>query len=144
MVSKLSKDEVTRLKEMVPTTAELRIIDVMRDYRAIRKRNFGNTIPPVEEIAIRFLPRKEMDRLSGSTDRDTDGYCSCGKHHGTPVPQTLFLADDLDVTEIRHSIIHEMAHLKINLKFGRAMGEGKYWKREIRRLAAAGAYDGWL
>ncbi len=144
MAFKLPKAEVERIKEMVPTIAELRIIDLMRDYRALRKRYFGNTVPPIEEMLIRFLPRNEMDRLSGSEGRDTDGYCSCGKHHGTPVPQTLSLADDLDVTQIRHSLIHEMAHLKVNLKFRRAMGEGKHWKREIRRLAAAGAYDGWL
>ena len=141
---KLPESEVERIKEMVPTIAELRIIDLMRDYRALRKRHFRNTIPPVEEMLIRFLPRSEMDRLSGSTDRDTDGFCSCGKHHGVPVPQTLSLADDLDVIQTRHTLIHEMGHLKVNLKFGRAMGEGKHWRREIRRLATAGAYDGWL
>ncbi len=141
---KLPKAEVERLKDMVPTIAELRIIDLMRDYNVLRKRHFGKTIPPVEEISIRFLPRNEMDRLGRSTGRDIDGYCSCGVYQGAPIPQTLALADDLDVIQTRHSLIHEMAHLKVNLKAGRAMGEGKHWKKEIRRLVAAGAYDGWL
>jgi hypothetical protein len=141
---KLPKGEVERIRAMVPTIAELRVIDLMRDYRVLRKRHFGNSIPPIEEIFVRFLPRREMDRQSGNTDGNTVGFCSCGNHHGTPVPQTLSIADDLDIFGIRHSLLHEMAHLKINLKFGRAMGEGKHWQREIRRLAAAGAYDGWL
>lgn len=61
---KLPPSEAERLREMVPTIAELRIIDLMRDYEAIRKRRYGNTIPPVEEVAIKFVPRKELNRLS--------------------------------------------------------------------------------
>jgi hypothetical protein len=37
-----------------------------------------------------------------------------------------------------------MAHMKVNLKFGRMMGEGEHWKKEVLRLVAAGAYDGLL
>jgi hypothetical protein len=141
---KLQASEVERIREMVPTVDELRIIDLMRDYRSIRKNYFGNSIPPTEEILIRFLPRNEMGRLSGSKDRDTDGYCSCGKHHGTPVPQTLSLVDDLDVNQTRITLLHEMAHMKVNTKFGRAMKHGKNFKKELRRLMAAGAFDDWL
>jgi hypothetical protein len=141
---KLPTWEVERIREMVTTVSELRDIDLARDYRSIRKNYFGNSIPPVEEMQIKFLPRNEMDRLSGSIDRDTDGFCSCGKHHGVPVPQTLALADDLGVNETRITLIHEMVHMKVNLKHGRSMGEGKNWKRELRRLMAAGAYDGWV
>ena len=40
IVPKLPPDEVTRIREMVPTVDELRIIDLMRDYRAIRNNYF--------------------------------------------------------------------------------------------------------
>jgi hypothetical protein len=128
---------------MVPTIAELRVIDLMRDYEAIRKRRYGNTIPPVEEVAIKFVPRKELNRLSGFDDNDTEAYCSCGKHKGTPVPQTILLADDLREDKIRISLLHEMGHFKVNLKFGRSMGHGEYWLKEMRHLAAVGEMDAW-
>ena len=83
-----------------------------------------------------------MDRQSGFDG--TDGFNACGKHHGTPVPQTLSLADDLDVNQTRLTLLHEMAHMKVNLKFGRAMGEGKNWNKEMHRLMRLGAFDGWL
>lgn len=140
---KLPKDEVDRLKEMVPTVDELRIIDLMRDYRAIRKRRYGNTIPPIEEIAIKFVPRKELTRLSGFDDNDTDAFCSCGKHRGTPVPQTILLADDLREDDVRMRLLHEIAHIHVNLKFSRSMGHGKNWQKEMQRLAAAGEMAAW-
>jgi hypothetical protein len=141
---KLPKSEVSRLRDMVPTVDELRIIDLMRDYRAIRNRYFGSSIPPVEDVMLRFIPRKELSRLVRSEEDDIDAVCSFGMHHGIPSLKAIALADDLNVEETRLRILHEMAHMKVNLKFGRMMGEGKHWKKEMRRLMAAGAFDGWL
>jgi hypothetical protein len=140
----LPKHEIERIKEIIPTLSELRIIDLMRDYRAVRNAYFGNAIPPVEEVLIRFLPRREMKRLGGSDEEDVDGLCAHGEYKGCATVKTILLADDLRVSEIGITLRHEMAHMKVNTKFNRKMGEGKYWKKEIRRLFVAGAYEGLL
>jgi len=142
--NKLSKSEMEWLKGLVPTVDELRIIGLMRDYDSIRRAYFGKTIPPVSDILIRFLPRKEIARLGGFDDSDTDGLCSFGMYRGTPCLMAILLADDMNELENDLTLRHEMAHMKVNLKFGRMMGEGEHWKKEIRRLVAAGAYDGLL
>ncbi len=141
---KLQESEVERIRSMVPTIAELRDVDLMRDYRAIRKNYYGNTIPPIEKILIRLLPREEIARLSGYDDEHTEGLSCWGKYKGFIVPAMILLPDDLKVWETRVNLLHEIAHLKVNLKFKRNMGHGKNFDREIRRLVAAGAYDGWL
>jgi hypothetical protein len=141
---KLSQHEVKRIKEMVPTVSELRNIDLKRDYRSIRKSYYGRTIPPVEEVLIAFLPRAEIRRLSGYDDDETDGLCCFGSFRGVPALKAILLADDMKPNETRISLLHEMSHMKVNLKFGRSMGHGKNFEREIRRLVMAGAYDGWL
>ena len=138
---KIPSSEVERIRAMVPTVAELRDIDLARDYRAVRKNYFGNSIPPVEEVLIRFMPRNEMNRL-GAAD-DIAGVSSFGEHRGFTTVKTVLLADDLHTFDIRITLLHEMAHLKVNLKFGRNMGHGENWKKEMRRLAAAGAFDNW-
>jgi hypothetical protein len=116
----------------------------MRDYRALRNYYFGKTIPPVEDLMIRLMPRHEINRFMEDGDELTDGVCFAGKYDGHSFPYIIALADDLDVRQSRQVLLHEMAHMKVNLKFGRKMGEGKYWTREMRRLMRAGAFDGWL
>ena len=138
---KLQASEIERMRKMVPTVEELRIIDLMRDYRAVRKNFFGNSIPPVEEVLIRFLPRREMDRMGGSDN--IAGLCSFGSHCGLPSTKAILLVDDLHVIETRITLLHEMAHMKVNLKCGRQMKHGKTWQKEMRRLASAGAFDNW-
>lgn len=137
----LRPDEVVRIKEMIPTIQELRIIDLMRDYRAVRRNYFGNSIPPVDEVLLRFLPRREIDRLGGFDD--VAGVCCFGEHCGFAAPRSILLVDDLHVCETRITLLHEMAHMKVNLKYGRSMKHGETWKKEMRRLAAAGAFDDW-
>lgn len=126
------------------TISESRAIELIRDYDYIRTRYFGNTIPPVGEVLIGFLSRREIARLCRDEDEETDGLCSFGMYRGTPCPKAILLADDLSDTDEAITLRHEMAHMKVNLRFNRLMGEGKHWKKEIRRLVAAGAYDGWL
>lgn len=140
----ISRCEIARLKEMVPTVAELRIIDLMRDYRVVRDSYYGTLIPPVEKVLLRFLPREEIARLASDEEKDTDGLCLAGDFKGTPEPYAILLADDLRTNETRITLLHETSHMKVNLKFGRNMGHGKHFKRELRRLMMAGAYDNWL
>ena len=137
--SKLSDHEIERIREMIPTIDELRIIDIRRDYRAIRKARFGNSIPAVEHVLIALMPRIEMKRMSG--EKDVEGACLSGFAGKLLTPYVIALADDLKVSDQRITLLHEMAHLKVNIKFGRSMGHGKQWKKEMRRLAAAGAFD---
>ena len=85
-----------------------------------------------------------MDRLARAEDGDIDGLCLWGEYLGSPVPRTILLAEDLRVREIRLTLLHEMAHMKVNIKFGRSLHHGKIFKKELRRLAAAGAMDAWL
>ena len=140
----LPPSEVERMKSMVPTVEELRIIDLMRDYRAIRKAHFGTSIPPVEVVLLRFLSRKEMNRLTRCEDGETDGLCLWGEYLGSPVPRTILLADDLRINEIRIALLHEMGHMKVDIKHGRRMRHGKVFQKELNRLRLAGAYDGWM
>lgn len=140
--SKLPDHEIERIREVTPTINELRIIDVRRDYRVLRDRHFQNSIPPVEEILIGFLPRKEMKRL-GNGD-EVCGACLPGFIKKLICPYVIVLADDGSVEENRHNLLHEMAHMRVNIKYKRRMGHGETFKREQRRLMAAGAYDGWL
>jgi len=142
--SSLPPEEVKRLKEMVPTVDELRIIDVMRDYRAIRKNYFGSSIPPVEEVLLRFISRKELDRVMRENDGDVDAISLWGVYLGVPVPRLILLADDLRTNETRIALLHEMAHLKVNIKHGRNMRHGKTFEKELDRLRTARAYDGWM
>ena len=137
---RLLQTEVQRMKKMVPTVDELRIIDLMRDYRVIRKAYFGNTIPVVEDVFIRFLSQKEIGRFTG--EGGTLGACSAGVP-GKYSPHVLAIADDLSVNETRITLLHEMAHLKVDLNFPRARGHGKHWLAEMKRLARIGAFERW-
>jgi hypothetical protein len=136
---KLPSEAVQRMKKMVPTVDELRVIDLMRDYRVIRNRYFGNTIPVVEDVFIRFLSQKEISRFVGEGE-ETIGACSAGVCGG---PHVLAVADDLSVSETRITLLHEMAHLKVDLSFPRARGHGKHWQAEMKRLARIGAFERW-
>lgn len=139
--SKLPDHEIERIREVTPTIDELRIIDVRRDYRAIRKNHFGNSIPPVEEILIGFVPPHEMKRIGAG--EDADGGCLAGFIGKKTACYAITIADDMKVAEQRITLLHEMAHLKVNIEHGRQMGHGETFKKEKRRLAASGAYDEW-
>lgn len=139
--SKLPDHEIERIREVTPTIDELRIIDVRRDYRVIRDRYFGNSIPSVYEVLIGFMPKREMKRIGAG--EETDGGCLAGFCGEKITCYAITLADDLRVAEQRITLLHEMAHLKVNIKFGRQMGHGHQWKKEMRHLAALGAFDDW-
>jgi hypothetical protein len=126
---------------MRPTIPELRLIDLMRDYRAIRKGYFGTTIPAVEDVMIRFLSKKEISRFVGKDE--ILGACLAGKYEKCPFPYVIAICDDLNVNETRMTLLHEMAHMKVDIKFSRARGHGKHWQAEMKRLARAGAFENW-
>jgi len=124
---------------MRETKIELRIIDLMRNYRAIRKRTFGKSIPPVEVVGFVIVPEPLMTKLC------------CGEAHGFSYSPSdwsfsamIGICEDCNETEVRETLLHEMAHLKVNFKWKRNMGHGKYFKSEARRIMAAGELDDWF
>jgi Zn-dependent peptidase ImmA (M78 family) len=133
----LSKSEMIRIKKMKPTMRELRLVDLLRDYKVIRNAYFGNSIPPVDRISIALLPCKckQLD----DTLEDCMGYVQIT---GMPI-YLITIGETLDVTQTRFTLIHEMAHLKVDLKHNRSMHHGKYWQTEMKRLANIGAFEHW-
>ena len=138
----ISHSEKHRLREMVPTLDELRLLDIRRDYRAIRARAFGNSIPPIEEVSVILLPKREMIRATGA--EDSMGFTCAGLVGGKRVPFVIGIENDLGVVITRMTLIHEMAHLKVNLKYDRLMGHGKIWIAEMHRLVRIGEMDAWF
>ena len=56
----------------------------------------------------------------------------------------IVVSEDCDSALRGSTILHEMAHIKVDLKFGREMGHGKHWQNEMKRLARLGAFrDMW-
>ena len=138
---KLPPEEVESIKEMVPTLRELRIIDLMRDYRAVRNRYFGETIPPVEKVAFLFLDQLGMEQIGAF--EDSLGLCLCPTQFHKSAPVILAFSEDNGVSQQRITLIHEMAHAKVNREHKRDMGHGKFWQNEMKRLAKLGAFDDW-
>jgi SprT-like family protein len=137
---KLPPDEIVRMKKMVPTVRELRIVDALRDYRAIRKNYYGNRIPPAEEVTIAFVPGQVLksiyhDGCLGFYVRGITNYVGL---------TVIVIAEESGVNETRMTLLHETCHLSVDSKWNRNMGHGKYFKKEARRLMAAGALDDWF
>jgi hypothetical protein len=139
---KLSPDDIERLRKMVPTIRELRTIDILRDYRAIRARAFGKSIPPAEDIAIMLLSKREMSRMSGA--EDPLGGCLSGFAGKLLTPFVITIFEELGEIETRTTLLHEMGHLKVNIKHGRNMHHGKLWIAEMHRLVRIGEMDAWF
>ena len=133
-------EDIEDMRKMVLTIRELRLIDIRRDYRAIRKRYFGNSIPLVDEVAIVFVSGKIMESIF---DEHCLGFCVEAELHHVGL-SVIAIAEDSNPVETRLTLLHEMAHLKVEAKWNRNMGHGKYFKKEARRLMAAGALDDWF
>jgi hypothetical protein len=132
-------EEVERIRSMTLTIRELMVIDLMRDYRAIRKRAFGNSIPPAEAVGFCVVPEKLMTKTCCG---EAFEFCYVPKDY--KFSGTIGMCECNSIEETRQSLLHAMAHLKINFKFKRDMGHGKYFKAEMRRLVAVGELDDWI
>lgn len=125
-----------RLREMRPTLDELLLIDLRRDYAVFRKRWFGNSIPPVEEVILGLANRKQMSMASG---RECLGFCIPGSSKESEMPVIVINKTGPDC-ERANTLLHEMAHVKVERKFGRDMWHGTHWQAEMKRLARIGAF----
>jgi hypothetical protein len=134
----LERGVIENLRKIKPTLNEARRIRALRDYTAIRKKYFGDTIPEATCVSIIFVSKRVFERVYGPGRYDTLGCC------------TPYAADALLLIAINEesndciylaTMVHEMAHAKIDRKWKRYMGHGKLWQAEMKRLARLGAFE---
>ena len=138
---KQNRLQLKRIKGMKPTLAELSLIDIRRTYRAVRKHYFAESnLPPVENVAILFMDAVTLKRICGG---GAAGMClhGCYLGEGNLDCATILLAKEDDESATHMTLVHEMAHMAVEIKWQRNMGHGKHFTAEMRRLAAAGAFD---
>lgn len=136
MGPRLDQENIQRLREMRPTIDELLLIDMKRDYATFRKRWFGVSIPPVEAMMFGLTDAPVMESATG---QDCLGFYISEKLDGAAL-SAIVIARDADLVIRRMTMLHEMAHLKVDLKWGREMGHGNNWQTEMKRLARIGAF----
>lgn len=136
--SKLPK-EVARLKRLIrrPTLDELILIDMRRDYAHYRAKYFSNSIPPVDAMLFGVASVPTMARASG---RGCYGFYVPSDTNDVGV-MAIVVSKDCDSALRGTTMLHEMAHIKVDIKFGRHMGHGKHWNGEMKRLAKLGAFE---
>lgn len=125
-----------RLREMRPTLDELLLIDLRRDYAVFRKRWFGNSVPPVEEVVLGLAFHAQMAEVRG---KECFGFC-ISESSGGPYMPVIVICKTGPEDERATTLLHEMAHVKVDRKFGRDMGHGTHWQAEMKRLARIGAF----
>lgn len=135
----LTSEDKERIRGMKPTLRELRIIDLLRDYKALRSRHFGTRVPPVNEISIGLYSKEYLNKMTFGECRAFAAANKLGI--GIYSGWLIGLGEHRDDVETRQDLIHEMCHVSVNIKFRKNMWHGEHWKKEMRRLAAAGAYD---
>lgn len=110
------------------TLDELELINIRRDYRILRKQYFPKDhLPPVERVAILFAG---IDALGASIDDVLRFQLG-----------VIIIQKGIGSTRTRWTLLHEMAHLAVNIRHKRSMGHGRLWQREMMRLARLGAFD---
>lgn len=129
-------EEVRRLRKLSPRLDELILIDMRRDYNVFRKAFFGNSVPPVEAI---MFGRTTCPIMKKATDRNCYGFYIRSPFDDLAMA-AIVVAEDSDFVTRGMTMLHEMAHLKVDFKMGREMGHGKYWQAEMTRLARLGAF----
>jgi len=136
-------EDIEDVRSMRLTIEELELIDIRRDYEALRKAYFkGIAMPPVGHVGIQFVGGEVLAGLMGTgSEHDYLGYCA---RNLSPHSGLILLRKHAGKVQTRMSLIHEMAHISAEVQFGRrSHGHGKLWQGEMRRLALAGAMENW-
>ncbi len=132
------------IKKMRMTVAERDLIYIRRCYECIRKKFFKRSaLPPVEAVLILYSSRKRMNDLHRSWGCYDESYMDCLGFYGemyAPHYGLIVIDDGLDEVTTIGTLIHEMAHMAVEIKHKRNMGHGKVWQAEMLRLARAGAF----
>lgn len=131
----LLKEDKEALLKLRPTLTELRRIRGLRDYAAIRKKYFGSTIPDVSEVSILFVSGKRI----GKTAKE-DHLLGCLRYAPDMLGANICIDEASPDATYLMTLVHEMAHLKVEGKWKRDMGHGKHWQAEMQRLARLGAF----
>jgi hypothetical protein len=127
---------------MKPTLAELSVIDIRRTYRALRKRYFAESeVLAVASVSILYAEKKRIGNMCESEDGCHGGCLPVCDADGVWMAAVIFLAKEDDEVQAHLTLLHEMAHMAVDIKWQRGMGHGKNWQAEMRRLAEAGAFD---
>jgi len=132
----LLKSDIEALRKLKLTIQEARRIRALRDYQAIKKKFFGIAVPDVSSVSIVFISSKIMSKYFRS--EETVG---CNLSGIGAILHIIAIDEDSTDSEYLMTLIHEMAHLKIDEKWKRRMGHGKHWQNEMKRLAIAGAFE---
>jgi len=137
-----NRDEIDRVRSMKLTLEELELVDIRRDYKALRSAYFKDSkLPPVEHVAIQFVDAKVICGLDGDgEERDYLGMCVDGL---APHAGMILIAKGKGMNQTRFTLLHEMAHIAVEIRYKRPMGHGPVWQREMQRLARAGAFANW-
>lgn len=124
------------------TLEELELVDIRRDYKALRQAYFRSSrLPPVEHVAILFV---ESRVIAGIEDGDvSEAYLGCCIDHLAPQAGMILITRGIGRQQTRLTLLHEMAHIAVEIRHRRPMGHGAVWQREMLRLARAGAFANW-
>lgn len=115
-----------------------------RYYRDFNQRYFGGSLPA--SCVVRFAGGREFP------SQEVIGDCGYLARRGRIPPDIGLAAKNRSEIRIRSSLrdyrafvvmtlLHEMVHLK--LRGRRCLEHGRSFNGEMRRLAAAGAFDRW-
>jgi hypothetical protein len=143
----LIRDDRERMDAIKPYITELRLIDLHRHYTVFKERYFGNTIPSTQHVAIVLIAEETMEELYGPAWElgECIGFCAHNLklkfNEGVDAPAIICLSRKLSSSITMLTLLHEMAHLKVERKWKRDMGHGKHWQNEMKRLAKLGAFD---
>lgn len=137
-----SRDEIDRVRAMKLTLEELELVDIRRDYKALRLAYFKHSrLPPVEHVAIQFVDRRV---ISGIEDGDiSETYLGCCVDHLAPHAGMILITQGIGRQQTRLTLLHEMAHIAVEIRHKRPMGHGAIWQAEMLRLAKIGAFANW-
>lgn len=136
------QDDIDRVREMKLTLEELELVDIRRDYKALRNAYFKDSkLPPVEHVAILFVDGKVICGVEGEGEsNDYLGYCV---DHLAPYTAMILILRGCGRHQTRMTLLHEMAHIAVEIRYKRPMGHGPVWQREMLRLAKIGAFANW-
>lgn len=126
------------------TNAELSAIDIRRQYEHFRKKYFKRSkLPPIEAVFVLYADPRRIRRFSRRAEGPVPVTHECrGFYMGGADPEfgLIVINAGMDWNEVRATLLHEMAHMSVEMNHNRDMGHGKIWQSEMKRLANADAF----
>jgi hypothetical protein len=126
------------------TNEEFNAIHIRRQYEFFRKKFFKRSkLPPIEAMFVLYSSADRIRKFykssmpKGAEVRDCKGF-----YVGDVMPEfgLIVVEASMDWGEVCLTLLHEMAHMAVEVGHNRNMGHGKVWQAEMLRLARAGAF----